>query len=154
MPINIPLVTIPLYYVLAAIPHGYAMAKVTGGDLSKADNCNPHGMATQEKLKKLVGPREFAAFERAESCHRNALENMPLFVAAIFAGCLAEWRAGAGATGVTTFSIVWMALRTAYTINYIVVETRKWAFVRSLIYFITTFWAFAVIIRAAFVFGS
>lgn len=47
-------------------------------DCGPPDNRNPKDSAYQEKLRKRLSPRELAAYERGESCHRNHLENMPL----------------------------------------------------------------------------
>ena len=49
---------------------GYALAKASKGDLKKHDNRNPKGSAQLENIKKRLSPKEFAAFERGESCHR------------------------------------------------------------------------------------
>ncbi|KAK4544395.1 hypothetical protein LTR36_004286 [Oleoguttula mirabilis] len=152
--LNLPLLTIPLYYILAVYPHGHAISAATKGNMSQHDNRNPKSSTTQDSLRKRLSSREFAAFERAESCHRNHLENMPLFVATVFAGLLADQQAGNGAVGLSTFCVGWMVVRTLYTINYIVVETQQWSYVRSLLYFIGTGWAFLTIGRAAMVLGN
>ncbi|KAK5121730.1 hypothetical protein LTR85_004605 [Meristemomyces frigidus] len=152
--LNLPLLSIPAYYILAVYPHGHAITAATRGNPNKHDNRNPKSSGTQEDLKKRLSPREYAAYERAESCHRNHLENMPLFVATVFAGLLAEQRAGEGAVGLSTFCVGWMAVRVLYTINYIVAETQQLSYLRSLLYFVGTAWAFTTIGRAAMVLGD
>ena len=67
---------------------------------------------------------------------------------------LAEQRVGEGGVGLSTFCVGWMVTRTAYTVNYIVTETIEWSYLRTLLYYICTGWAFTVIGRAALVLGS
>lgn len=151
---NLPLLTIPAYYVLAGYPHGHAVLLGSKGDLSQHDNRNPKSSTNAESLKRRLTARELAAFERAESCHRNALENMPLFVAAVFSGLLAEQKAGVGAVRLNTFAAAFMVVRILYTINYLTTETVRMSYVRSLLYFISTFHAFWIIGCAAYVLGQ
>lgn len=150
MPINFPLLSIPLYYVLALWPHGRAISIATKGDLSKHDNRNPKSTTLIEKTKQRLSPEDFAAYERAESCHRNSLENMPLFVAAVFAGLLAEKEAGRD-LGTTLFAAGWLIARTLYAINYVNTTSMKWTHARSGLYFVGTFLCFGMIGRAALV---
>ncbi|KAK5696597.1 hypothetical protein LTR97_007900 [Elasticomyces elasticus] len=155
MPFNIPILTIPLYYILALYPHGHALTIATRNHPTGHNNLNPKSTTLQASFKKRLSDREYAAYERAESCHRNHLENMPLFVAAVFAGLLAENQVGrSGDVGLTAFCIGWMAIRVLYTINYLTTETQLWSYARSGLYFAGTFWAFAVLGRAAWVLGS
>ena len=148
MPINFPLLSIPLYYVLALWPHGRAISIATKGDLSKHDNRNPKSTTLIEKTKQRLSPEDFAAYERGESCHRNALENMPLFAAAIFAGLLAERDAGRD-LGTSFFAASWMIVRTLYTINYINTTSMKWTYARSGLWLVGTLLCFGMIGRAA-----
>lgn len=150
MPVNFPLLSIPLYYVLALWPHGRAISISTKGDYAKHDNRNPKSTTLIEKTKQRLSPEEFAAYERAESCHRNALENMPLFVAGVFAGLLAEQKAGED-LGTSLFAASWLVVRTLYTINYINTTSQKWSLARSALYFVGTFLCFGMIGRAALV---
>ncbi|GIZ41497.1 hypothetical protein CKM354_000480000 [Cercospora kikuchii] len=147
--LNVPLLSIPFYYVLAIFPHGWAISKAAKGDMNRHDNRNPKGSTFHESLRKRLTSAEFAAFERAESCHRNHLENMPLYVAAVFAGLLAENKLGKGSVGLASFVYGWNAIRILYTANYLTTETRNWSYLRSLLYFAGTGWAFAILYRAS-----
>lgn len=151
--LSLPILSIPFYYALAIFPHGYAINRAAKGDMKRHDNRNPKGTSFHDSLKKRLSAKEFAAFERAESCHRNHLENMPLYVAAVFAGILGESRAGVGALGLDTFVIGWNVIRVLYTANYLTAETMKWSYLRSLLYFAGTGWAFVLLYRAAVVLG-
>ena len=150
MPYNLPLLSIPAYYVLATYPHGHAIMRATKSDPKKHDNRNPKSSTNIENLKRRLSAKEFAAYERGESCHRNHLENMPLYVAAVFAGLLAEREAGKP-LGLNEFVIGWMAVRVMYTVAYLTTETVKCSYARSALYFVGTFMAFGMIGRSALV---
>ncbi|KAI7484703.1 hypothetical protein KC351_g4324 [Hortaea werneckii] len=152
--ISLPVLTIPLYYILAIYPHGHASVIASKGNPKQLDNRNPKSSTMADSLRKRLSASELAAYERAESCHRNHLENMPLFVAAVLVGLLAEQRAGEGAIGLSAFCTGWMVIRILYTANYIVTETQQWSYVRSLLYFAGTGWAFLTFYRAATVLGN
>ncbi|SMQ54202.1 unnamed protein product [Zymoseptoria tritici ST99CH_3D7] len=151
---NIPLISIPLYYILALIPHGIAISRANAGNINTHHNENPQGAAYLEYLKKKLPPRELAAFERAKACHKNHMENMPLFIAAVFAGLFANARLGEDQVGLNRFVVGWMVSRVLYTVAYIKTETRAWARLRSILYFFCTGIAFAVLIRSARVLGN
>jgi uncharacterized MAPEG superfamily protein len=159
---NLPVLSIIGYSVLCIVPHFVAVSIAYGDDPGKLDNTNPHGAEGELALKKKLGPKKFAAYERAESCQRNHFENFPLFVAAIFAGLLAEERlktpllgglsasAAAAQIGVTAFSVGWLALRVLYTANYITTTSKAFAAVRSLLYFAGNGWAFTILVKSAY----
>jgi uncharacterized MAPEG superfamily protein len=137
-----------------------------GDDINKLDTTNPHGAEGEIALKKKLGAKKFAAYERAQACQRNHFENFPIFVSAIFAGLLAEaslrtpLKGGLSASaasaqiGVTAFSVGWMIIRVLYTANYITTETKGWSRVRSLLYFAGNGWAFTVLAKSAFALGA
>ena len=151
---SLPLLSIPAYYILASVPHAYAAYLSTAGNMAKYDNRNPHSANNVDRIKRSLSARDYAAWERAKRCHANHLENMPLFVAAVFAGLMAERTAGAGSVGLDAFVMGWMACRVVYTANYIVTEKASWSYLRSAMYMVCTGWAFMVIGKAAFAIGS
>ncbi|KXL50916.1 hypothetical protein M433DRAFT_22147 [Acidomyces richmondensis BFW] len=150
---SIPILTIPLYYVLAVYPHGHAIFLASKGKPQDYDNRNPKAASLQEAIRKRLSPREYARWERCESCHRNHLENFPLLLACIFAGILAEQRAGEDEMGLNAFCVGWIVLRVLYTANYIVTDTISWSYLRSVLYFLGTGWAFVILCRAAVTLG-
>jgi uncharacterized MAPEG superfamily protein len=154
MSFNIPLLSIPVYYVLAVYPHGHAIFAASKGNLKKHDNTNPKSTKQLDSLKRRLTAREFAAYERAERCHSNHLENMPLFCATIFAGLLAEQKVGTGDLALNEFAVGFILLRVLYTVCYILTETIRLSYMRSALYFLTTGWAFYVIGRAAYLIGA
>jgi uncharacterized MAPEG superfamily protein len=148
MPINFPLLSIPLYYVLSIYPHLHSINIATKGEMSKHDNRNPKSTSLIEKTKQRLSPEDFAAYERGQSCHRNSLENLPLFVAGVFAGLLAEREAGRD-LGTSFFAASWLVVRALYTINYLNTTSIGWSYARSGLYFVGTFLCFGMIGRAA-----
>lgn len=151
---NVALVSIPVYYILATVPHAWAAYISTKGNMGKYDNRNPHSTTNQDKVKRSLTAKEYAAYERAKRCHQNHLENMPLFVATVFAGLMAERSAGSGSVGLDSFVVGWMGCRIIYTINYIVTESASWSYLRSAMYMVGTTWAFVVIGKAAYAVGA
>jgi uncharacterized MAPEG superfamily protein len=142
--------------VLANYPRAHAISIAAQGNLQQnvsSANTNPKGSAFMEKLKKRLTVQEFAAYERAERCHVNSLENMPLFVAAIFAGLLAEQREGKGAIGSNQFAIGWLVVRVVYCVSYLYTETQNWSYVRTVCYNMGAIWAMVQIGRAAWALG-
>lgn len=150
---SLPLLSIPLYYILAVVPYGYAVFGPGKPVLKNRDNANPNGDKNMANLKKTLSARNYATYQRALRCHTNSLENMPLFVAAIFAGLLAEKEAGAGAVGLDVYAIGMLVVRLGYTVNYLVTESGAWSNLRSALYNTGTFWSFTVIVRAAMKFA-
>lgn len=149
---NLPILSIVAYYVLAVYPHGHAVMLASRGNPKKWDNRNPKSSTLAESIKRNLPAKQFAKFERCESCHRNSLENMPLFVAAVLAGFLAEQKAGS--IGLDVFCVSWMVTRILYTINYINTDTQRWSQLRSALYFIGCFLCFGMLVRSAKVLGS
>ena len=85
--INFPLLSIPLYYVLAFYPHARAISVSTKGDLSKHDNRNPKSSTLLEKIKQRLSPEDFATYERCVPALRVELDrlgnDLPTFYAAM-----------------------------------------------------------------------
>ena len=150
---NLPLFSIPAYYLLAVYAHAHAALIATKGNLKHHDNRNPHSSTNTENLKRRLTAREFTAYERAERCHKNHLENMPLFCVVVLGGILAEQKVGEDELGLIEFVVGWMVLRVLYTVNYLMTETLEWSYLRSALYFTGTLWAFVIIGRAAFALG-
>lgn len=115
--LNFPLVAIPLYYVLAVIPHGVAGYIASKGNPRTHDNRNPKSSEFLAKVKSKLSAKEYARFERAESCHRNHLENMPLFVAAVLASLFVESQTGVELK-TSLYTALFLGSRVLYTLNY------------------------------------
>jgi uncharacterized MAPEG superfamily protein len=76
--------------ILASNPNSPSQIKLIQTANPKTwNNANPRGQDTNSAYKKSVPADVFAAYERAEAAHKNLLENAPLFVGAVLAGCYA-----------------------------------------------------------------
>jgi hypothetical protein len=104
MSLNYSIYSIPVYWLLALVPHVYAVRQVhdrfhhvesnfppqvslmKSANNQKWNNVNPRGVDTNETYKKAVGSEVFARFERGEAAHKNMLENAPLLIGAVTIG--------------------------------------------------------------------
>lgn len=167
------LLSIPAYYILCIAPHAYAVSLAsnspsntkTPSSASKPEpawnNANPRSALTAQGLQKRLSPATFSRFERAEAAHKNNIENLPLFVAAVLASVLAEKVGSVGGVGgvagvlggkdvgTMTFVTGWFAARVLYTLLYINTATVEKSHARSMIFVAGTFWAFWQIWTAA-----
>lgn len=93
------------------------MAIASRGGGGRHDNRNPKSSDFIAKLKSKLSARDFARFERAESCHRNHFENMPLFVASVLASLFVERQTGVRLNTRLNAALV-LGTRVLYTLNY------------------------------------
>lgn len=162
---NLALIAIPAYYILSVAPHTYAITIASQGQPGKLDNRNPRSTTHIAKLRETLGEEAFNRFERAESAHKNSMENMPLFIAAVFAGLLAD-QATKGTVGralltsggvsdkMKRFLTSWFAIRGLYTAAYITTSDNKYSVIRSLLWVASLGVAFEQIYSAAKVLGA
>lgn len=162
---NLALVSIPAYFILCGIPHAYALYVANNGDLSHADNRNPRSTTFISGLQSSLPPAQYARYERAEAAHKNGMENMPLYIGAVFAGLIVEQAAvakvfglqsagAAAVSGLSRFVFAWFAVRTLYTIVYINTENNKWSYLRTAIFLVGQGLCFEQFWRAAVVLGT
>ncbi|EOD45996.1 Membrane-associated eicosanoid glutathione metabolism protein [Neofusicoccum parvum] len=85
---NYSLLSIPAMWLTAQVPHAYAVNLVKRANNNRFDNANSKGSAFQASLKTAVPAATLARYERAEAAHRNGMENLPFFAAAVLA---AKW---------------------------------------------------------------
>lgn len=148
-----PLLSIPAYYFLALTPRFYAHYLMSKANFIP-EYTNPYSSIHQNKLLKAVPACTVAAIERANSAHRNDMENLPLFVAAVFAGLMAEQIGGQGCTSLQRFVGIWMVSRVVYTVVYCAAEREARAWPRSLMFHVGWLAAFEQIWSAAKVVGG
>lgn len=125
---NYALLSIPAYTFLSLAPHAYAFSLAAKG--APLNNANPHGSGYVKAIEKGLGPKGFQQYERAESAHRNTIENAPLFIGTVLATILAEKTSGQD-LGSTSFAATFFGLRILYTLLYINTESEAWAKLRS-----------------------
>ncbi|KAL3422664.1 hypothetical protein PVAG01_06821 [Phlyctema vagabunda] len=125
---------IPVYYLLSLYPHGYAMKQVSkalpGGIKSAYDNRNPRAASSTDAIRRQVPADVFAVYERAESAHKNGMENFPLIATAIVLGNVAKLSPRTLNTTVACYLLT----RVGYTYMYITSTTRKRSLVRTAVW--------------------
>jgi uncharacterized MAPEG superfamily protein len=115
---NPSILAIPAFHLLAVFPHGYALYVATQGKPENWDNRNPRSPEMKNGIKKRLDADTYAKYERLESCHANAMENLPLFATAVILGNMAGLRKE-GLGGMTGFAASFLAVRLAYMAVYI-----------------------------------
>jgi len=131
---NPSILAIPAYYILSVLPHSYAISIATQGKPLTWDNRNPRSSSLKAQLKETLDADTYAYYERAEACHANGMENLPLFASAVILGNMAGLKRD-GIHGLTGFAGLFLAIRIAYTAVYLGTKTNGPTMVRS------TLWA-------------
>ncbi|KAL6706502.1 hypothetical protein ACN47E_005441 [Coniothyrium glycines] len=147
---DLSVLAIPAFYVLSMAPHIFAIRTATQGNMSRWDNRNPRSTTMKAKLQKQLSPDVFARYERYESCHKNGLESLPLFVSAVVLGNLA----GLKRDEMSTFAASFLAVRLLYTVVYTTHTTQGMGGLRTGIWYVGSILCFRTIIRAAGALGS
>jgi uncharacterized MAPEG superfamily protein len=150
---NPSILAIPAYYILSVAPHSYALTVATQGKLENFDNRNPRSSDLKAKLKQRLPAETFARYERAEACHANGMENMPLFTAAVILGNLAALKKE-GLDGMTGFASTFLAIRLAYTAVYLNTNTQGPTLLRSGLWAAGFGLCFRVLFKAAKALGG
>jgi uncharacterized MAPEG superfamily protein len=127
---NLTILAIPAYYMMAVMPHAYAVSIANKHDPKLWDNTSPRGSKLKNKLQSTLSAEDFGKYERAEAAQANALENLPLFASAVIVANFAGLkRAGLG--GVESFVGMWFIVRALHSLSYITTTDRKMSFLRS-----------------------
>ena len=150
---NPSVLAIPAYYVLSVLPHSYALSVATQGKVLEWDNRNPRSSTMKAKLKDRLDADTFALYERAEACHANGMENLPLFAAAVILGNLAGLKKE-GLGGMTGFAGTYLAMRLAYTAVYLTTKTQGPTVLRSGLWVAGFSLCFRIIFKAAKALGG
>jgi uncharacterized MAPEG superfamily protein len=143
--LNLSILSIPAFYVLAYVPHVYAASLAGGGNPSRMDQRSPHSTLHKENLKAYLDVESYARYERAEAASANAYENIPLFTAAVLAGNFANLPK----TKMDRFALAFLAIRAAHSVAYINTTTQRWTWVRSVLWATTLALSFGVLYDSA-----
>lgn len=142
---DISILSIPAYFVLAMIPHGWAINVASQGKISTWDNRNPRNTDMKAKLKARLPAETYAKYERLEACHANSVESFPLFAAAVILGNVA----GLEREELAKFSAYFLAVRVAYMIVYATHKTQGPTALRTGIWYVGIGLCFKTIVQAA-----
>lgn len=141
---------IPAYFVLAMLPHGWAINVASQGKLSMWDNRNPRNTDMKAKLKARLPAETYAKYERLEACHANSMESLPLFTAAIVLGNIA----GLEKKDLTSFAAYFLAVRVAYMAIYATHKTQGPTALRTGVWYVGVGLCFKTIVQAAKAMGG
>ena len=136
---------IPIYHLISLLPHAYAIQLIRRANNGRWNNSNPRSSDWHTLLQKSVPARVFARYERAEAAHKNCMENLSLFSAAVIMGNVARLEPSR-LNGVTA---AYLLARVAYMLVYVNVESKRWSFLRTGIYTVSVALCFALMIPAA-----
>lgn len=127
---NYALFAIPVYWVVAMVPHGYSVYLITTHNNNKFDLPSPRSTNNRSMIEKSVPKHIYRRYERCRAAHDNMLENMAFVIGGILAGVMAKLDAGL----MNTICGVYIASRIAYALSYINITSHKWATVRTFWY--------------------
>jgi uncharacterized MAPEG superfamily protein len=142
LPENFSILSIPAYYALSVLPHGYAIRVATRGQPWKWDNRNPRSSALKSDLRSKLDPNTFSLYERAEAASSNAYENMPLFTAAVILGHVV----GLDKKYLDNFALQFLLVRAGHSLSYVATRRQRWSFLRTMFYV----WSVALCVRVLF----
>lgn len=142
---NISGYAIPAYYLLALLPHFYAVEIIKKANNSRWDSSNPRSSNWDDTLRKSVPAATYAQYERAKAAHKNSMENMGLFMCAVILGNVAKLPTSTlnGMVG------LYLALRLGYTLAYINTTSKRWSFIRSIFFASSTLLVMTLIVKGA-----
>ena len=115
------------FYLLAFVPQFYATAMIYRATNGRFNNVNPRSGSTAETYQKACDKATFSRFERARAAHANAMENLPLFAAAVISANMA----GLDIDIVNTVCGIFLGLRVLHTALYIAIEKAALSRARS-----------------------
>ncbi|MCJ1481793.1 hypothetical protein MMC06_001952 [Schaereria dolodes] len=124
---NYSIYAIPLYFILALLPHSYAIALIKGASNGRWDNANPRAPGTHARIRQRVPVAVLARFERAEAAHQNGMENLAVFAVAVVLGNMA----GLGTEMLNGVAAAVVLLRAGYNVVYVCVAGNRWSYART-----------------------
>lgn len=147
---NPSVLAIPAYFILAMLPHGWAINVASQGNLRTWDNRNPRNSDLKAKLKARLPAESYAKYERLEACHANSMESFPLFAAAVVLGNIARLKQ----EELSGFAAAFLVVRVAYMMVYATHRTQGPTMLRTGIWYVGVGLCFRTILQAAKAMGG
>ncbi|MCJ1379354.1 hypothetical protein MMC17_002455 [Xylographa soralifera] len=144
MPTNFSIYAIPAFWLLALLPHNYAIYTIKSANNGKWDNSNPRSSNWDKNIQSTVPAECFRRYERATAAHKNGMENLALFATAIVLGNMA----GLEAATLNTMAGAVLALRAVYNVVYVTVGDTRKSFARTGVWAASVGCCFYLIIKA------
>ena len=142
---NYSLYALPVHFFITLVPHAYAVRLAKSHNNNRWDNSNPRCSTWDSTLQKSLPAAIYARYTRAESAHKNGLENFPLIAAAIFAGNLAKL----DITLLNTAALGYVLSRVLYTVLYINIDRVRYSYIRTATYGAGLFTCFYLLVKSA-----
>ncbi|KAI9884182.1 MAG: hypothetical protein M1823_004021 [Watsoniomyces obsoletus] len=120
-------------FTLSAIPAAYSYGLLTISSRGRMQNTRPR--ANLDALKGKIPDDVWKKCYRARCAHFNALENLPIFAAAVLGSRLG----GLPIATVNGVALQYLGLRAIYTVLYINTTKDPYSFLRSAVWFYCTF---------------
>lgn len=146
--INLSILSIPAFIFMALFPRFWSIRIATNGDMQRWDNRNPRSTTLRANLKKTLDASTFRAFERAESAHANAMENIPIFTTAVVLGNMAKLPLG-GWDGMNAFAAAYLVVRALHMYAYIVTDRQSYSFFRGPLFILSIALCVNIMVKAA-----
>ncbi|KAK4693736.1 hypothetical protein P7C71_g3714, partial [Lecanoromycetidae sp. Uapishka_2] len=127
---NYSIHAITAFYLLSFAPQVYSTILINRATNGRFNTVNPRGSSSFESYQKSCDKATYARFERARAAHANALENLPLFAAAVICANIARLDYGT----VNMICGVFLGLRALHSVLYIAIENRRLAYARSVVF--------------------
>ncbi|PWN93373.1 hypothetical protein FA10DRAFT_264031 [Acaromyces ingoldii] len=131
---NISVASLPITLFLAALPHWYSIGvaesrKIQGG----WSNENPRAFVARLNARAAQGKRLSDTEEmilRAQSCQQNGFEWFAVWAAAVILGNFAKLPQST----LTNTTFIHLVTRIIYTVLYVQTTSRKFSYVRTLVF--------------------
>ena len=161
---NVSIFALPIYWLVVMATRMYTpfhikrntspSASTTNGSTNNptsdpeahplASNANPHSSHLISSLQKSLSPSAYYRWERIQHAHRNGMENMAFFYAAVILGNFARLNA----LELNLCSWLFVGARIVYVFVYIGVETEKASYARSAAFGVGVFLCWWLLLRA------
>ena len=127
---NYSIHTLIAFYIMAFVPQCYSTALIYRATNGRYNNVNPRSATSFETYQKGTNKATYGRFERARAAHANAMENLPLFAAAVICANMAGLDAGM----VNTVCGIFLSLRAVHSALYIAIEKHGLSHARSVVW--------------------
>lgn len=118
------------FYLMAFVPQLYSTILIYRATNGRYNNVNPRGASSFETYKKGCDKATYDRFERARAAHANAMENLPLFAAAMICANMAGLDVGL----VNMVCGIFLGLRAVHSLLYIAIEKHALSHARSIVW--------------------
>ena len=124
---NYALLSIPVYFVIAMVPHAFSVSLIVSNNNKKWDNASPRSTDNRSKTEASVPKHVYRKFERCRAAHDNMMENMAFVVGGILSGVIAKL----DADWMNQMCAVYLVSRILYTVSYVQISSFKWSPLRT-----------------------